>query len=74
MIFLSDERVGVILKVTIEKINLGAAYLRRYHVVYSSGVVRCYNVPPDTVLKFIKENKCEMSKVAFIFTDGSEVE
>ena len=69
-----EEIKSAITKVTIEKINLGAAYLRKYHVRYSSGISRIYNIPPDTVLKFIKENKREMSKVAFIFSDRSDEE
>lgn len=62
---------GVIMRVTVEKIFLGMAFQRKYHVRYSSGVERCYTSPPDTVTKFIKENKRDMTKVAFTFKDGS---
>ena len=66
------EASGAILKVTIEKINLGIVQQRKYHVRYSSGTERTYGVPPDTVTKFIKENRREMTKVSFIFTDKSD--
>lgn len=56
------------MKVTIEKINLGIAYQRKYHVKYSTGTERTYGIPPETVLKFIKENRREMTKVSYIFT------
>ena len=74
MIFLPEEVKGAILKVTVEKINLGIVMQRRYHVIYFSGVERCYGIPPDTVLKFIKENKREMSKVSYTFVDRSDEE
>ena len=73
MMLLPDE-AGAILKVTIEKINLGMAYQRKYHVRYSSGAERTYGIPPETVMKFIKANRREMSKVSFIFTDRSDAE
>ena len=60
------------MKVTIEKINLGITQQRKYHVKYSTGTERTYGVPPDTVTKFIKENRREMTKVSFIFTDKSD--
>ena len=66
------EASGAILKVTIEKINLGIVQQRKYHVKYSTGTERTYGVPPDTVTKFIKENRREMTKVSFIFTDKSD--
>lgn len=68
------EATGAILKVTIEKINLGIVQQRKYHVRYSSGTERTYGVPPDTVTKFIKENRREMTKVSYIFTDKSDTE
>lgn len=54
--------------VTIQKINLGGAILRKYTVEYSSGVVRTYGIPPENVEKFIKENSREISKVKYKFT------
>jgi hypothetical protein len=60
-------------KVTIEKINLGVSCQRVYHVIYCSGFKRTYNVPSDKMLKFIKENQREMSKVSYIFTDRSDI-
>ena len=68
------DTAGAILKVTIEKINLGIVQQRKYHVRYSSGTERMYDVPPDTVTKFIKENRREMTKVSYIFTDKSDAE
>ena len=56
--------------VTIQKINLGGAILRKYQVEYYSGVNRIYGVPPETVEKFIKENYREFSKVKYKFKDG----
>lgn len=67
------EAAGAILKVTIEKINLGIVQQRKYHVRYSSGTERTYGVPPDTVTKFITENRREMTKVSYIFTDKSDI-
>lgn len=67
------EAAGAILKVTIEKINLGIVQQRKYHVRYSTGTERTYGVPPDTVTKFIKENRREMTKVSYIFTDKSDI-
>lgn len=54
--------------VTIQKINLGGAILRKYQVEYYSGVNRIYGVPPENVEKFIKENSREISKVKYKFT------
>ena len=56
--------------VTIQKINLGIAQLRKYQVEYYSGVCRTYGVPPETVEKFVKENRREFSKVKYKFKDG----
>lgn len=56
--------------VTIQKINLGGAILRKYEVEYFSGVNRIYGVPPEAVEKFIKENRREFSKVKYTFKDG----
>jgi hypothetical protein len=56
--------------VTIQKINLGGAILRKYEVEYFSGVNRTYSIPPETVEKFIKENRREFSKVKYKFKDG----
>ena len=56
--------------VTIQKINLGGAILRKYEVEYNSGVNRIYGIPPETVEKFIKENRREFSKVKYTFKDG----
>ena len=56
--------------VTIQKINLGGAILRKYEVEYFSGVNRIYGIPPETVEKFIKENRREFSKVKYTFKDG----
>lgn len=56
--------------VTIQKINLGGAILRRYFVEYFSGASRTYGVPPETVEMFIKENRREFSKVKYTFKDG----
>lgn len=60
--------------VTIQKINLGGAILRKYEVEYNSGVSRIYGVPPETVEKFIKENRREFSKVKYTFKDGCKEE
>lgn len=75
---LKEKPIGSIRKVTVEKIylgrdkeNYGSICKRVYHVIYSTGVKRTYNIPPDTVTKFIKENCHEMSKVAYNFTDRS---
>ena len=76
---MSTERIGAVVKVTIEKIylgidkaNYGSICKRVYHVRYSSGVNRTYNVPPDTVVRFIEENKIDYHKVAYAFKDESE--
>lgn len=58
--------------VTIQKINLGGAILRKYHVEYCTGITRVYGVPPETVEKFINENRYEFQKVRYIFEDKSE--
>ena len=58
--------------VTIQMINTGKAILRRYDVRYYSGTSRLYGIPPDTVLKFIKENKIEYQKVRYTFKDESK--
>ena len=58
--------------VTIEKINLGTSYLRRYHVQYCSGVCRSYGIPPETVDKFVEENQREFAKVKYTFRDASQ--
>ena len=58
--------------VTIEKINLGTSYLRRYHVQYCSGVCRSYGIPPETVDKFVEENRMEFQKVIYTFRDASQ--
>ena len=57
--------------VTIEKINLGTSYLRRYHVQYCSGVCRSYGIPPETVDKFVEEHRREFALVKYTFTDRS---
>ena len=69
-----QEIAEAIKKVTIEKINLGMAHQRRYHVKYTSGVERLYNSPPETVEKFIKANRRDMTKVSYSFTDRSDIE
>lgn len=58
--------------VTIEMINLGNAILRKYSVVYFSGTSRTFGIPPNTVEKFIQENRRELSMVKYLFKDGSE--
>ena len=68
-----QEATGAIKKVTIEKINLGMAHQRRYHVRYTLGVERVYNTPPETVEKFIKENRRDMTKVSYSFKDRSDI-
>ena len=60
--------------VTIQMINTGTAKLRRYDVQYYSGTNRLYGIPPDTVLKFIKENQREYHKIRYVFKDESEVQ
>lgn len=60
--------------VTIQMINTGKAMLRRYDVQYYSGVNRIYGIPPDTVLKFIKENQREYHLIRYVFKDESEVQ
>lgn len=58
--------------VTIQKINLGSAILRKYIVEYCTGATRIYGVPPETVEKFIKENREEFQKVKYTFKDESD--
>lgn len=60
--------------VTIQKINLGGAILRKYEVEYFSGVNRIYGILPETVEKFIKENYREISKVKYKFIAGGQNE
>lgn len=67
-----QEATGAIIKVTIEKIYLGMAHQRRYHVRYTSGIERVYNTPPETVDKFIKENRQDITKVSYTFKDRSD--
>lgn len=67
-----QEQAGAIIKVTIEKIYLGMAHQRRYHVRYTSGIERVYNTPPETVDKFIKENRRDITKVSYTFKDRSD--
>ncbi len=57
--------------VTIQKMNTGKAILRKYQVQYCTGVTRVYSIPPDTVEKFIKENRREYQKVKYSFKDIS---
>ena len=57
--------------VTIHIINLGQAIQRKYQVEYYSDESRIYDVPPDTIKKFIRENRTEMQKVKFRFKDNS---
>lgn len=74
MIFLEEDERRPILRVTIEKINRGTAFQRKYRVQYGPHLFKCYNIPTERILKFIKENKRELSKVSYIFTDRSEEE
>ena len=67
-----QEATGAIIKVTIEKIYLGMAHQRRYHVRYTSGIKRVYNTPPETVDKFINENRRDITKVSYTFKDRSD--
>ena len=60
--------------VTIEMINLGNAILRKYSVEYFSGVSRTFGVPPNTVEKFIQENRRELSMVKYTFKDQSKAD
>ena len=53
--------------VIIHKINLGSAILRRYQVEYFSGKSRIYGTPPNTVTKFIRENRIDYQKVKYNF-------
>lgn len=57
--------------VTIHIINLGQAIQRKYEVDYYSDVNRIYDIPPDTIKKFIRENRTEMQKVKYKFKDNS---
>jgi hypothetical protein len=65
-----SEQPENIKSVTIQKINTGTAILRRYVVEYSSGVCQTYGIPPETVLKFIKENRHDFQKVKYKFLTG----
>lgn len=69
-----QDALGAILKVSIEKINLGIAQQRKYHVRYSTGKEIVYDSPPVTVSKFIKDNNKDMTKVSFMFKDRSDKE
>lgn len=60
--------------VTIEMINLGNAILRKYSVEYFSGVSCTFGVPPNTVEKFIQENRRELSMVKYTFKDQSKAD
>lgn len=71
---LSWRDMSQIRNVTIHKINLGNVILRRYQVEYCTGVTRVYGAPPDTVVKFIRENRREFQKVKYMFKDESEEE
>ena len=68
-----DERLPI-LRVTIEKINMGTAFQRKYRVQYGPHLFKCYNIPTERILKFIKENKRELSKVSYTFVDRSDEE
>ena len=68
-----DERLPI-LRVTIEKINIGTAFQRKYRVQYGPHLFKCYNIPTERILKFIKENKRELSKVSYTFVDRSDEE
>lgn len=65
------EPAGVIIKVTVEKIYTGMAFRRRYYVQYSTGTLIVYDIPPDNVKKFIKQNYRDLTRVGFKFKDGS---
>lgn len=58
--------------VTIHKINLGTAILRKYQVEYYSGIIRTFDTPPSNIEKFIRENRREMQKVKYKFIDKSD--
>lgn len=68
-----DERLPI-LRVTIEKINRGTCFQRIYRVQYGPHLFKTYHIPTERILKFIKENKRELSLVSYIFTDRSEEE
>ena len=68
-----DERLPI-LRVTIEKINRGTCFQRIYRVQYGPHLFKAHHIPTERILKFIKENKRELSKVSYIFTDRSEEE
>ena len=58
--------------VTIEMINLGNAIMRKYSVEYFTGTIRTFDIPPNTVDKFIKENRRELALVKYKFKDQSK--
>lgn len=67
-----DEEINwIICKITVEKINCGMAFFRKYHVKYTNGKEIVHDIPTDRMKKFIKDNRTDMTKVAFIFTDRS---
>jgi hypothetical protein len=70
---LEDERLPI-QRVTIEKINRGTCFQRIYRVQYGPHLFKAYHIPTERILKFIKENKRELSKVSYIFTDRSDEE
>lgn len=47
------------------------AFFRKYHVKYTNGKEIVHDIPTDRMKKFIKDNRTDMTKVAFIFTDRS---
>ena len=58
--------------VTIHKINLGTAILRKYQVEYYSGIIRTFDTPTSNIEKFIRENRYEMQKVKYKYIDNSD--
>ena len=71
---LEEDKRLPILRVTIEKINIGTCFQRIYRVQYGPHLFKAYHIPTERILKFIKENKRELSKVSYIFTDRSDEE
>lgn len=76
-----QEKIGAITKVIVEKIylgidkiNYGSICKRIYHVRYSTGITRTYSTPPETVQRFIEENKIDYHLVSYAFKDESEVQ
>lgn len=57
--------------VTIQKISVEHGILRKYTVEYSTGIVRTYGIPPETVEEFIKDNSRDFQKVKYKFTADS---